>query len=140
MVLYFARCVCVCELARVAQHAQSDSPMCCNLAPFREMEHIAIEVQQLCPRRVMLQSVEVTTCVPVLACMYTHNLANTTSMCTHTHTQWGHFKDGFPNLFLRNVRHLWRHDTAFLTSMHDPTVLFEQVSSTESAVTSVAIV
>ena len=43
--------------------------------------------------------------------------------------QWGHFNDGFPDLFICGVKRLPRHHVGFLASFHDRNVIFEQLSA-----------
>ena len=42
--------------------------------------------------------------------------------------QWENFKDGFPNLFVRDAQLIRDRHVAFLASFHSPAVIFEQLS------------
>ncbi|XP_078584330.1 uncharacterized protein LOC144866665 isoform X2 [Branchiostoma floridae x Branchiostoma japonicum] len=42
--------------------------------------------------------------------------------------RWGKFPDGFPNLFIDNVKECVSRDVVFLASFHSPDVIFEQLS------------
>ncbi|XP_071502479.1 uncharacterized protein [Diadema setosum] len=42
--------------------------------------------------------------------------------------EWKKFKDGWPNLFINNVRECAGRDVIFLGSFHSPEVIFEQLS------------
>ncbi|XP_014670070.1 PREDICTED: ribose-phosphate pyrophosphokinase 4-like [Priapulus caudatus] len=42
--------------------------------------------------------------------------------------QWDHFKDGFPNIFIDDVKDMAGKDVIFLASFHTPAVIFEQLS------------
>ncbi|XP_046581521.1 ribose-phosphate pyrophosphokinase 4-like isoform X1 [Haliotis rubra] len=42
--------------------------------------------------------------------------------------QWGKFNDGFPNLFIQEVKEMAGKDVIFLGSFHSPEVIFEQLS------------
>ncbi|XP_038051869.1 ribose-phosphate pyrophosphokinase 4-like [Patiria miniata] len=42
--------------------------------------------------------------------------------------QWDSFKDGWPNLFIENVKQCAGRDVIFLGSFHSPEVVFEQLS------------
>ncbi|PAA47127.1 hypothetical protein BOX15_Mlig028349g1, partial [Macrostomum lignano] len=41
---------------------------------------------------------------------------------------WDRFADGFPNIFIHNVQQMAGQDVVFLASLHEPSVIFEQVS------------
>ncbi|XP_071804363.1 uncharacterized protein [Asterias amurensis] len=41
---------------------------------------------------------------------------------------WGSFKDGWPNLFIENVKQCAGRDVIFLGSFHSPEIVFEQLS------------
>lgn len=41
---------------------------------------------------------------------------------------WNTFKDDFPNLFIDNVKHMSNKNVVFLSSFHNPQVIFEQLS------------
>eukprot|EP00128_Syssomonas_multiformis_P001148 Colp12_sorted_trinity150504_noHs@34279 len=53
---------------------------------------------------------------------------------THRHVdlsdavEWGKFEDGFPNIFIRDVKEMAGRDVIFLASFHTPEVIFEQLS------------
>ncbi|XP_064652556.1 uncharacterized protein LOC135503122 isoform X2 [Lineus longissimus] len=42
--------------------------------------------------------------------------------------QWKKFRDGFPDLFIEDVKHMAGKDVIFLGSFHSPEVIFEQTS------------
>ncbi|XP_067667315.1 uncharacterized protein [Haliotis asinina] len=42
--------------------------------------------------------------------------------------EWGKFNDGFPNLFIQEVKEMAGKDVIFLGSFHSPEVIFEQLS------------
>jgi len=42
--------------------------------------------------------------------------------------KWGKFQDGFPNLFIDNVKGVAGRDVIFVASFHTPEVIFEQLS------------
>lgn len=41
--------------------------------------------------------------------------------------EWVPFDDGFPNLFIEEVKEMAGRDIIFLASFHDPAVIFEQL-------------
>eukprot|EP00052_Salpingoeca_macrocollata_P024436 m.218323 g.218323 ORF g.218323 m.218323 type:complete len:351 (-) comp22251_c0_seq1:105-1157(-) len=42
--------------------------------------------------------------------------------------QWEHFEDGFPNLFIQDVKAMAGRDVIFLASFHTPEVIFQQLA------------
>lgn len=42
--------------------------------------------------------------------------------------QWGKFADGFPNLFIKDVKYMAGKDVIFIGSFHSPEIIFEQLS------------
>lgn len=42
--------------------------------------------------------------------------------------QWKNFQDGFPNLFIEDVKYMAGKDVIFIGSFHSPTIVFEQLS------------
>eukprot|EP01136_Pigoraptor_vietnamica_P019498 Opistho-1_new@67167 len=42
--------------------------------------------------------------------------------------RWEYFEDGFPNVFIENVKNMAGHDVLLLASFHDTSIIFEQLS------------
>ncbi|CAH1773697.1 unnamed protein product [Owenia fusiformis] len=49
------------------------------------------------------------------------------SVCFKKSINWGKFNDGFPNLFINDVKEIAGKDVIFLASFHSPQVIFEQL-------------
>ncbi|KJE90032.1 ribose-phosphate pyrophosphokinase 3 [Capsaspora owczarzaki ATCC 30864] len=51
------------------------------------------------------------------------------SLELRSNLRWGVFEDGFPNLFIDDVKEMYGRDVLFLASFHSPAVIFEQLSA-----------